>query len=296
MGCFVNTLRATTPALEIGYESGGPANGPPVLLVHGWPDDIRTYDGITPALQAAGMRTFAPWLRGYGPTRFRDTNTIRSGEVAAIAQDMLDFADAAGLNRFRVVGHDWGARVAYTLAGVAPDRVERIVAMSVGWAPGEAVTPPLEQAQAYWYQWFMSTQRGAEFVRRQPKAFARHQWDTWGPPGWFTNAEFERTAESFENPDWADVTLHYYRVRWGEASPAPGYAKLTAAANAVRSINVPTLLLHGTADRCVLPQSSDRMEQYFTAGYRRELLEGIGHFPTREAPGAVADLLVRFLA
>jgi len=291
----MSVLRVTTPVLEIGYESDGPANGPPVILLHGWPDDVRTYDGVAPALQSAGMRTFAPWLRGFGPTRFRHAHTVRSGEVAAIAQDVLDFADALGLDQFCVVGHDWGARAAYLLAAVAPRRVDRIAVMSLGWVPGAPTTPALEQARGFWYQWFMATRRGAEFVRGHPQAFARYQWDTWSPPGWFTDQDFERTAVSFENPAWLDVTLHYYRVRWGEAAPDPNHARLTAAADEAHSITVPTLLLHGAADRCVLPQSSRGTERYFTARYRRELLDGIGHFPTREAPETVAGLLLQFL-
>ena len=291
----MSTLRVKTSILEICYESGGPVEGPPVLLLHGWPDDVRTYDGVAPALQAVGMRTFAPWLRGFGPTRFRSAETMRSGEIAAMAQDALDFADALSLKRFCIVGHDWGTRIAYLLAAAVPERVSRIAVMSLGWAPGALATPSLEQARAFWYQWFMATEKGAEFVRKHPKAFARCQWDTWSPPGWFSDDVFDTTAASFENPDWPEVTLHSYRVRWGEAPPDPRYAKLDAAAKAVQTIGVPTLLIQGGDDRCVLPQSSEGKERYFTGGYQRHVLDGIGHFPTREAPDAVTDLVLNFL-
>jgi len=135
----------TTPLLRIAYETGGPDDGAPVLLLHGWPDDATTYGKVAPALNAAGFRTVTPWLRGFGETAFLSKETIRSGEMVAMAQDALDLADALNLKTFAVVGHDWGARIAYALAILAPERVERIVAMSVGWQPGPLPTPNFEQ-------------------------------------------------------------------------------------------------------------------------------------------------------
>lgn len=288
-------LRVATPILDIAFEIGGPDDGPSVILLHGWPDDVRAFDFIAPALHDAGLRTFAPWLRGFGPTRFLSSQTMRSGQIAAMAQDVIEFADALKLERFAIVGHDWGARIAYLLASVAPDRVRQIAALSVGWQPGEFVTPPFEQARLFWYQWFMATERGAEIVRRNGKAFARFQWETWGPPGWFNDDAFDATASSFENPDWAEITLHSYRVRWGEAKPDPRYAELEQRQKAARTISVPTLMIQGGDDRCVLPSSSDGKDKFFTGPYRRCVLDGIGHFPTREAPEKVAELLLEFL-
>jgi pimeloyl-ACP methyl ester carboxylesterase len=286
----------TTPLLDIAYESGGPADGSPVLLLHGWPDDVRTYDGVAPRLHVAGCRTIAPWLRGFGATTFRSAETMRSGQIAAMAQDALDMADALGIDQFAIVGHDWGARIAYLLASTHPSRVTAIAALSLGWSPGALVTPPLAQAQRFWYQWFMATERGAAAVRADGKAFARFMWDTWGPSGWFDDATFERTARAFENPDWTAITLHSYRVRWGQADPDPRYADLERRAQSVATIDVPTLAIHGTADQCVLPASSAGKDPYFARAYRRELLDGVGHFPTREAPEAVASLLTEFLS
>ena len=131
---------ATTPTLCIAYEDGGPAAGPPVILLHGWPDDARTYDAIAPALQASGFHTVTPWLRGFGPTSFLSPDTMRSGEMVAMAQDVLDLADLLKFEKFAVVGHDWGARIAYVLAATEPKRVTRICAISVGWQPGELAT------------------------------------------------------------------------------------------------------------------------------------------------------------
>src|SRR5262249_949878 len=216
--CPVMTTHvATTPVLRIAYERGGPGGRPASLLLHWGPGDVRTLAGVVPALQGGGFQTVVPWLRGFGPTSFLSADTMRSGEMVALAQDAIDLADALKLETFAVVGHDWGARIAYVLAAAFPQRVTRICALSVGWQPGELPTPDLEQARKYWYQWFMATERGADSVRRDGKAFARIQWETWAPQGWFKGSEFETTAKSFENPDWPEITVHSYTVRWGEA-------------------------------------------------------------------------------
>ncbi|MEZ2331153.1 alpha/beta fold hydrolase [Mesorhizobium sp. RCC_202] len=284
-----------TSLLRIGYLTDGPKDGPPVLLLHGWPDDATTFADVASFLHAAGFRTFSPWLRGFGPTTFLSDKTTRSGEIAAMAQDALDFADALSLERFAVVGHDWGARIAYLLASVHPERLVCCAAMSLGWQPGKLSTPPLEQVKAFWYQWFMATKRGEESVRQNGRAFTRFQWDNWSPPGWFDDELFDRVAKSFENPDWADVTLHSYRVRWGEADPDPRYAELARKQTEAQNIAVPTFLLHGESDRVVPAKSSEGKERYFRAGYERQLLPGVGHFPTREAPEQVRQALGKFL-
>jgi pimeloyl-ACP methyl ester carboxylesterase len=289
------TLHIRTPLLDLAYEADGPEEGSPVFLLHGWPDDVRTYDGVRPALHAAGFRTYVPWLRGFGTTRFVSTSTPRSGQIAAMAQDILDFADGLAINRVRIVGHDWGARIAYFLAAIEPVRVERMVTMSAGWDPGPWKTPSLPQARNFWYQWFMCTECGAEVVRHHGIDFARFQWQTWSPPRWFDESTFAITARSFENPDWAEITLHSYRVRWDEADPDPRYTELELQQQAVTEISVPTLLIHGAEDRCVAASTSEGKEGHFTGGYERRVLAGIGHFPTREAPAQVAEWMVEFL-
>ncbi len=221
---------------------------------------------------------------------------MRSGQIVAMAKDILDFADALGLEQFCILGHDWGARIAYCLASLFPQRVMRIGVMSVAWAPGELATPPLRQARHIWYQWFMATDRGAEVVRTQGENFARFQWETWSPAGWFTDSQFETTATSFENPDWPEITLHSYRVRWGQAAPDPWYEEIERQAKAVRKIAVPALVIHGREDQCALPASFEGNEEHFTGPYQRHTLEGVGHFPTREAPRKVVDLVLDFLS
>jgi pimeloyl-ACP methyl ester carboxylesterase len=285
----------TTSTLNVAFETGGPADGSPVLLLHGWPDDVRTYDRITPALHEAGFRTVAPYLRGFGDTAFLSKETKRSGEMVAMAQDAIDLADALHLKTFAVIGHDWGARIAYLLATVVPHRVKRMVAISVGWQPGDLPTPGLKQAQAYWYQWFMATERGRQAVRNNGKAFARIQWDTWSPPGWYKEADFEQTAKSFENPDWPEITWHSYSVRWGEADKDLRYLELERRAREAQSIAVPTVMIQGGADAVTLPASTEGKDRFFTGGYSRHVLRGVGHFPTREAPDAVSKLAVDFL-
>lgn len=289
-------LHVATPVLDIAYEASGPADGRPALLLHGWPDDVRTWDGVLHALHAAGFRTYVPWLRGFGPTRFLSADTVRSGEIGAMAQDALDFLDALKIERAALAGHDWGARISYFLASIAPERIERMVTMSVPWSPGSLPTPSLEQIRRFWYQWFMATERGAAFVRANGKAFARSQWDTWGPTGWFDDATYDVTARSFENPDWPAITLHGYRVRWEEAEPDPHYADLNRRQRVITTIGTPTLLIHGGDDRCVMPSSTEGLERNFTGHYERHVLDGIGHFPQREAPGAVARLVSEFLS
>ncbi|WP_292302545.1 alpha/beta hydrolase [Mesorhizobium sp.] len=284
-----------TPLLRVAYSSAGPEDSPPVMLLHGWPDDATAFAGITPHLQAAGFRSVAPWLRGFGQTTFHSAETMRSGEIAAMAQDTLDLADALGVGRFAVVGHDWGARIAYLLASVLPERITCCIAMSLGWQPGAPTTPSLEQARAFWYQWFMATKCGEESIRRNGRAFARFQWDSWSPPGWFDDELFDKVAASFENPDWVEVTLHSYRVRWDEAEHDPRYAELARRQVTAKAISVPTLTLHGDDDRVVPAKSSEAKEGYFTARYDRRLLPGVGHFPTREAPKQVGEMIGEFL-
>jgi pimeloyl-ACP methyl ester carboxylesterase len=289
-------IHVQTPLLDVALERDGPANGRVALLLHGWPDDVRTWDRLAPALHAMGLQTLAPYLRGYGPTRFRSADSMRSGQLAALGQDVLDLADALGLGRFALIGHDWGARAAYIAAAVAPERVTQCVALSVGWGtndPDQELS--LEQARNYWYHWYFMLERGARLIRDDRKRLTRFIWETWGPPGWFTEAEFEATARSFENPDWAEVVLHSYRHRWGLAEGDPAYAALEARLRPAPMIRVPTLVLHGGADPANHPSTSANRESLFAGPYQRVVLDGVGHFPSREAPEAVGEVVRAFL-
>jgi len=286
-----------TTRLSIGCELSGPPDGYPCVLLHGWPDDVRTWDRILPALHAANLRIIAPYLRGVGPTRFRDSGAIRNGQLSALGKDVLDLAEALGLTRFAVVGHDWGARAAYIASCLAgPERISHCAALSVGWGtndPGQSLS--LRQVQNYWYHWYMALERGAALVHNDRRAFTRHIWSIWNP-GWeICDAEFERTAASFENPDWADVVLHSYRVRWGLAPTDPALEAIETRLSQLPQIAVPTLVLHGGADPCNDPATSEGKEHFFIGPYERIVLPGIGHFPQRQSGEAVASHLVRFL-
>lgn len=268
-----------------------------MFLLHGWPDDARTWQHVLPALHAAGYRTIVPYLRGCGPTRFRSPETLRSGQISALGLDLIDLADALGLARVAVVGHDWGARAAYVAAALRPDRIGQCVAISVGWGTNDPRQHlPLRQIQNYWYHWFMALERGAAMVRDERRAFTRYIWNIWNP-GWkFPEEEFSATAASFDNPDWAEVTLHSYRSRWGLAPLDPLCAEAEARLERDPVIRVPTLVLHGGADPCNDPSTSQGKEHLFAARYERLVLPGVGHFPQREAPQPVAEAILRFLA
>ncbi len=222
----------TTDILEIAYESGGAHDGPVVLLLHGWPDDVRGWRGIIPQLEHAGFRWVAPWLRGFGSTRFLSEDAIRDGSAVALAQDAIDLMDHLRLHevlgrRSRLGRARW--RTLWPRFFPSDFRASRHCALS--YSPGGRFpTPSFEQSRRWWYQWFMTTDRGAEAVRADPKGFSRVQWNTWSPLGWFDDAEFEATAKSFENRDWTDITLNAYRSRW-KAEPADDrYAALKDAA------------------------------------------------------------------
>ncbi len=282
-----------TPLLELHYLDSGPADAPAVILLHGWPDGAETWNAVIPALNAAGWRTIAPYLRGFGPNRFLDADTPRSGQITAIAQDVVDLADALELERYAVAGHDWGARTAYVLAAQEAPRVTHCVALSVGYGPA-ALTP--RQAQNFWYQWFFALPQGEAALRADAHELCRHLWREWSPTWRESAAAFEQSAPALQNPDWLDITLHGYRHRWGLAEGDPRYAAREAAQASWPRIGVPTLVLHGEEDRCIAPASSLNRESHFGHSYARQAIAGAGHFPQREAPVQTARLIRDWLA
>jgi len=222
---------------------------------------------------------------------------MRNGQLAALGKDVLDLADGLGLRQFAVVGHDWGARAAYIASCLAgPERISHCVALSVGWGTNDASqTLSLQQVQNYWYHWYMALDRGAELVRRDRRAFTRHFWSIWNPAWKISDAEFERTAAAFDNPDWVDVVLHSYRVRWGLAPTDPALDDIEKRLREHPKIAVPTLVIHGGADAGNDPSTSEGKEGLFSGPYERVVLAGIGHFPQRQAAEEVARHLVLFL-
>jgi pimeloyl-ACP methyl ester carboxylesterase len=287
-----------TEILNIAYEEGGPAAGPVVLLLHGWPDAPRGWEKIAARLNADGCRTIAPYLRGTGPTKFLHPHTPRVGAGVALVQDAIDLVDALGITRFAVVGHDWGARAAYSLAALFPERVTTVSALALAFQPHAIFKiPSFEQSRRFWYQWFLCVDGGLAKVDADPEGFARLQWETWSPSGWMDEGEFAKTAESFGNPDWVKITANAYRARWrlGEAWDAR-YDLLRQKLQKIGTISTPTLMIQGTSDFCDPPSESEGLEAHFTGRYERVLLEGVGHFPHREAPDKVAALILQHLA
>jgi pimeloyl-ACP methyl ester carboxylesterase len=277
------------PTLRITYERRGPAQAPMALLLHGFPDDLRTWDAVAEQLVAAGYQTLVPSMRGCGGSVFRDPSTPRTGQTTALAQDAIDLLDHLGIEQVVLVGHDWGARAAYVLAALWPERIKRMVAISVGYEtgikPGDQI--PVEQVHAYWYQWFFHSERGREALQNSRREFCRYIWHLWSPAWQFDEATFERTAASWDNPDWVEIVLHSYRFRWGAAAPDPRYATLEARLTPQPTISVPTIVLHGEQDGASLAASSAGKESYFSGPYERRVLPGVGHYVPREAPDAI---------
>jgi pimeloyl-ACP methyl ester carboxylesterase len=283
-----------TPALEIAYEESGPAEGPPVVLLHGFPDDVRAYDGVAPPLAAAGWRVLVPYLRGYGPTRFLDPRTPRSGQQAALGHDLKDFLDALGLERGSLAGYDWGGRAACIVAALWPERVAALV--SIGGYNIQNIAQSSEPAAPdreyrLWYQWYFHTERGRAGLAANRRPLCRLLWQLWSPNWRFDDATFERTAVSFDNRDFVEVVIQSYRHRFGLAPGDPSLEAIEDRLAAQPLITVPTIVLHGACDGVSLPESSEAHVRFFTGPYQRRVMPVAGHFLPQEAPLAVVDAL-----
>ena len=285
-----------TQVLEIGYLESGPPDGPVVILLHGWPSDVHDYDDVAPPLAAAGFRVLVPWLRGYGPTRFLDSATPRSGQQAALGADVRDFMDALSIPSAILVGYDWGGRAACVVAALWPDRVAGLVAITgygiqniaVAGRPGSA-----EQEFRYWYQWYFHTDRGRVGLATNCIEITRLLWRLWSPNWMFDDAMLLATTVSFENPDFVDVTIQSYRHRYGNAPGDPSYDDLEAALAAQPAITVPTIVLHGEEDGVGAPATSIPRDHLFSGPMTRHLIPRAGHFLSRENPGDVVAAVVR---
>ena len=292
------TLR--TPALEIAYESSGPDTGTPVILLHGFPDDPRAYDGIAPALAAEDCRVLVPYLRGYGPTRFLDPATPRSGQQAALGADLRDFMDALGIRQAVLAGYDWGGRAACIVAALWPDRVQGLVSINgynIQDIAAAAQPAPAEQELRYWYQWYFHTERGRAGLTQNRREICRLLWRLWSPNWQFDDATFAATAASFDNPDFVDVVIQSYRHRYGNAPGDPALEPIERQLAAGPPIRVPTIVLHGDADGVGPVAQSAGHARHFAGPYERRVIAGAGHFLPHEAPhpvlAAIRALLMR---
>lgn len=293
------TQAVQTPVLNIGFVESGDSQGFPVILLHGFPDDVRAWDGVAPPLANKGYRVIVPYLRGYGTTRFRDPSAPRMGEQAAIGQDLIDFADAAGLPRFAVAGYDWGNRAACIAAALHPERVRAAVLIG-GYTIQDTLAPPEpaspERERALWYQWYFNTERGRTGLERNRKGICRLLWETWSPTWRFTDDTFDRTASSFDNPDFVDVVIHSYRHRNGNAPGEPRFAGMERQLAQRPKITVPSIVLHAGADGLGPPPEDTSAERaLFPARAARKIVAGAGHFLPREKPGVVSSALLELL-
>ena len=288
-----------TPTLEIGYEEWGEAAGAPVVLLHGFPDDAHAWNGVAPPLAARGSRVLAPYLRGYGPTRFLDAEAPRMAQQAAIGQDLLDFMDAVGIERAALAGYDWGGRAACIAAILAPARVRALVTIG-GYNVQNTVAPPrpasAEEERAAWYQWYFNTERGRLGLEKNRREICRLLWRDWSP-GWrFDDATFEQAAAAFDNPDFVPVVIHSYRHRHRNAPGDPRFDAIEERLAQRPRIEVPSVILHGADDGVDFPGRTERHPAMFPDGTERRVIPDAGHFLPREQPGAVVGALLALLA
>jgi pimeloyl-ACP methyl ester carboxylesterase len=299
-GTRAATRTIETDTLSIAYEEQGNPGGFPVILLHGFPDDVRAYDDVVPPLVRAGYRTFMPYLRGHGPTRFRDSGVPRMAQQAALGQDVIDFADALRLPRFAVAGYDWGGRAAAIVSALHPDRV-RAVVLVAGYTIQNTVAPSrpvsAEAAQRLWYQWYFNTEQGRAGLETNRREICLHLWRQISPTWRFSSDTFNRTAPSFDTPDFVDVVIHSYRHRVGNA-PGEARFKDTEARLAQRPpITVPSIVLYGADDGIVRPAAvaSAAERAMFPALVARRVVPGVGHFMPREAPTEMSSALLELL-
>ncbi|WP_413171350.1 alpha/beta fold hydrolase [Anabaena azotica] len=282
-----------TSRLNIAYHSYGEIDSPTIILLHGWPDDALTWNAIIPALLNANYRCITPYLRGFGLTHFLDSQTLRSGQLAALSQDIIEFIEALKIGSVHLVGHDWGARIGYNIAALRPDLLHTLTTLSVGYGtnnPDQELS--FSQVQQYWYQWFFATERGRKTLAADRSDFTRQLWKFWCPSWRFSDAEFQTTAKSFANPDWVDITIDSYRNRWGISPNDSHYDTIHQKLMTAPKINVPTTVLHGGADGATLPETSANKEQFFLKDYQRFVIPEVGHFIQREAPQIVIEAVL----
>ncbi|MGB8402135.1 alpha/beta fold hydrolase [Bradyrhizobium sp.] len=284
--------------LSIAYYEAGPAEAPVVMLMHGFPYDIHSYVDVAPLLAAQGCRVIVPYLRGYGPTRFRDPATPRSGEQAAIGADLIALMDAIGVRRAVVAGYDWGGRAACVAAALWPERCVGLVAVNSYLVQdiARAMAPSRpEREVALWYQYYFQLERGRAGVAANRREIARILWKQWSPNWHFDDATFERTAAAFDNPDFVDVVIHSYRHRFGLADGDPQYAELQRKLAAQPVISVPAITLDGDADGIAPANDGRASAARFTGRRTHRVVPRAGHNLPQEEPEAFAAAVMELI-
>jgi len=281
--------------LDIGYVDDGPRDGPPVVLLHGWPYDIHSYAEAAAALQAAGYRVIVPYLRGYGTTRFLSDDTVRNGEQAALALDVISLMDALAIESAIIAGFDWGARSANVVAALWPERCKSMVSVSgylIGnQAANQAPLPPPAEL-SWWYQFYFATDRGRAGYDHYRYDFAKLIWHTASPQWKFDDETFDRSAASFDNPDHVDIVIHNYRWRLGVAPGEPQYDELETQLAAGPDITVPTITLEGDANGAPHPDPDSYAAKFVGKYQHRTIGGGVGHNLPQEAPHAFVEAVI----
>jgi pimeloyl-ACP methyl ester carboxylesterase len=287
--------RADAGDLSVAYEEDGSATGVPIVLLHGFPYDVHAYDEVRPILASAGWRVITPYLRGYGPTRFRSPDTLHSGQQAVLAHDLLALMDALAISRAVLAGYDWGGRAACIVAALWPERVRGLVSGN-GYniqdiaAAGRPAAP--ENELRYWYQYYFHGERGRAGLEQNRRALCKLLWKLWSPNWRFDDATFERSAASFDNPDFVPVVIHSYRHRFGLMPGDPNVEDTERRLAAQPRIAVPSIALDGGADGVTPQGGSERHDRFFTGRYQRRVIPGVGHNLPQEAPQEFAEAVL----
>lgn len=294
----VKTIR--TPTLDIAYEEHGPAAGQVIILLHGFPYDPRGYDEVALALAAKAYRVLVPYLRGYGPTRFLSQTTARSGQQAALAQDLLDFMNALGIEKAALAGYDWGGRAACIVAALWPQRVTALVTgdgYNLQNIPASVAPASAETEHRFWYQYYFHSPRGERGLRENRAEICRLLWKLWSPTWNFTDADYRRSAAAFDNPDFVDVVIHSYRHRFGYAAGDPVHQAMEDRLAKQPTIGVPTIALFGADDGVAAVPRPDTgaIAAHFTGRYEARMLPGVGHNIPQEAPKETVSALLDLL-
>jgi pimeloyl-ACP methyl ester carboxylesterase len=281
--------------LNIAYQESGDPNGWPVVLLHGFPYDPHIFHGVAPILTAAGARVIAPWLRGYGGTRFLSHETPRSGEQAALGADLLALLDAVQIPAAILAGHDWGGRAACIVAALWPDRAAGLVSQN-GYnmqdIAGAASPQPPETEFRLWYQYYFHSERGRRALTEDRAGFCRFLWRLWSPEWHFDDATYDRTAESFDTPDFVDVVIHSYRHRFGLVAGDPAYADIERRVAEKPAITVPGITVDGESDGVLAPGGTAFHAKYFTGGHEHRVVPKGGHNLPQESPELFARAIL----
>ena len=281
--------------LNVGYAEAGPANGPPVILLHGWPYDIYSFVDVTPLLASAGYRVIVPYVRGYGTTRFLSSETFRNGQPSAVAVDLIALMDALKIQKATLAGFDWGARTANIVAALWPERCKAMVSVS-GYLIGNPETekmplPPKAELQ-WWYEFYFATERGRAGYDKYRHDFAKLIWQIASPKWNFDDATFDRSAASFDNPDHVAIAIHNYRWRLGLADGERKYDDLDKRLAAAPVITVPTITMEGDANGAPHPEPGAYAKKFSGKYSHRTITGGVGHNLPQEAPQAFAQAVV----